>query len=136
MQINSYLSFNGDCEKAFRFYEKHFGGQITAKVRYSETPLAEQVPAEWRAKIIHAALKVGENILMGGDAMPGSYIAPQGFSLSLGVADQAEVDRIFAALAEQGTVEMPLQQTFWALRFGMVKDQFGIPWMISYEKGV
>jgi PhnB protein len=98
------------------------------------TPIADQVPAKWRNKILHASLKVGDEVLMGADAPPDHYQKPQGFSVTLGMKDPAEAERIFHALAENGTVQMPLQETFWAARFGMLVDRFGIPWMINCEK--
>ena len=96
--------------------------------------MAQQVAPEWRSKFIHVRLAVGDGILMGSDAPPDQYQEPQGFSVSLGVRDPAEADHIFNALAEKGKVQMPIQKTFWAIRFGMVIDQFGIPWMINCEQ--
>jgi PhnB protein len=134
MQVNPYLSYKGQCETAFKFYEKCLAGKVTAKVTYGETPMADQMPSEWRTKIIHSAMKVGEMVLMGGDPPPDKYIEPKGFSLTISVDDPAEAERIFQALVENGAVNMPLQQTFWADRFGMLTDQFGIPWMIMCRK--
>lgn len=90
--------------------------------------------AEWRNKILHARLTVGDQVLMGSDAPPDRYEPSKGFSVTLGVNDPAEAERLFKALAEKGTVQMPLEQTFWALRFGMLVDRFGIPWMINCEQ--
>ena len=91
------------------------------------------MPPEWHKRILHATLRVGDQVLMGADAPPGRYQKPQGFSVTLGLKDQAEAERIFKALAEKGTVEMALQQTFWAGRFGVLVDRFGIPWTINCE---
>ena len=134
MQLNSYLFFNGQCEAAFKFYEKCLGGKIDAMLPHAGTPAEGQVPANWRDKIMHARLVVGDEVLMGSDAPPEHFQQPQGFSVALGVNDPAEAERIFNALAEKGTVRMPIQQTFWAVRFGMLVDRFGIPWMINCEK--
>jgi len=134
MQLNPYLLFNGQCETAFKFYEKCLGGKIEAMVLHEGTPAADQVPAEWRKKILHARLVVGDQVLMGSDAPPDRFQKPQGFSVSLGVKDPAEAERIFLALAENGKVRMPIQKTFWAARFGMLVDRFGIPWMVNCEK--
>ncbi|HEX2933331.1 MAG TPA: VOC family protein [Candidatus Binatia bacterium] len=134
MQLNPYLTFNGQCEEAFKFYEKCLGGKIVAMVPHTGTPAAEHVPAEWRNKILHARLSVGDQVLMGSDAPPERYEPSKGFSVTLGVNDPAEAERVFKALAEKGTVQMPLDQTFWALRFGMLVDRFGIPWMINCEQ--
>lgn len=134
MQLNAYLNFNGQCEAAFKFYERCLGGKIEAMITHAGTPMAEQVPSNWRDKIMHARLTVGDAVLMGSDAPPDYYEGAKGFSVSIVVDNPAEADRIFNALAESGTVRMPIQQTFWAVRFGMLVDQFGIPWMVNCEK--
>jgi len=134
MQLNAYLTFNGQCEEAFKFYERCLGGKIVAMMPHEGTPVAEHVPAEWRNKILHARLTVGDQVMMGSDAPPGRYEEPKGFSVSVQIKDPAEAERIFQALAENGKVQMPIQQTFWAARFGMLMDQFGIPWMINCEQ--
>jgi PhnB protein len=134
MQLNPYLTFNGQCEAAFKFYEQCLGGKIVAMVPHEGTPAQEHVPAEWRNKVLHARLVVGDEVLMGSDAPPDRYEEPKGFSVTLGVDNPAEAERIFNALAEKGTVRMPLQQTFWAVRFGMLVDRFGVPWMINCEE--
>ncbi|MBE9178574.1 VOC family protein [Oculatella sp. LEGE 06141] len=135
MQLNSYLIFNGQCEAAFKFYEQCLGGKITTMMTHAESPDSEmaQVPPEWRDKILHVGLMVGNQELMGSDSLPDYYEKPQGFSVSIGIDDPAKAERIFNALAENGKVQMPLQQTFWAYRFGMLVDQFSIPWMINCE---
>jgi PhnB protein len=133
MQVNPYLIFDGQCETAFTFYERCLGGTIAALLTYGESPMADRTPSEGRGKIMHARLVVGDTVLMGSDAPPGRYEKPQGISVTLGVDEPGEAERIFNALAEGGSVGMPLQETFWALRFGMVVDRFGIPWMINCE---
>lgn len=131
MQLNPALSYNGNCQEALKFYERCLGGTIQTMMTWGESPMADHVPAEWRDKIIHATLVVGETLLMGSDAPPDRYEEPKGFSVALQVNDAAEAERVFNALAENGTVAMPIQQTFWTVRFGMLVDQFGIPWMIN-----
>jgi PhnB protein len=101
---------------------------------HGDSPMAQQVPSDWRNKIIHARLIVGDRVLMGSDVPPEHYEETKGFSVSLNVDDPAEAERIFNALAANGTVRMPLQQTFWAVRFGMLVDQFGVPWMVNCEQ--
>src|SRR5579864_467610 len=118
MQLNPYLTFNGRCEAAFKFYAGCLGGKIEMMMTHRDAPIAEQMPPEWRDKIMHARMVVGDRVLMGSDAPPEHYEAPKGFSVSLSVADAAEAERVFNALAANGTVRMPLQQTFWAVRFG------------------
>ena len=133
MQLNPYLTFNGQCETAFKFYEKCLGGKIEAMFRHAGTPAEQHVPPEWRDKIMHARLAVNGQVLMGSDAPPDHYKEPKGFSVSLQFKDVKEAERVFNALAENGKVGMPLQQTFWAARFGTLVDRFGIPWMINGE---
>ncbi len=134
MQLNPYLLFNGQCEAAFNFYEKCLGGKIVTKVTHGESPMAKDTPPERHKEILHARLMVGNNVLMGSDAPPERYEKPQGFSVTLGLDTPEETERIFEALSEKGTLHMPLQETFWAVRFGMLVDQFDIPWMINCEK--
>ena len=132
--MNTYLLFDGQCEAAFKFYEKCLGGKIEAMRTHEGTPAADHVPAEWRAKILHARMLVGDQVLMASDAPPGRQEKPQGFSVNLAFKDPAEAERVFKALAENGTVQMPFQKTFWAERFGMLVDRFGIPWMVNCEQ--
>ena len=134
MKMNPYLTFGGDCEAAFKFYEKTLGGTIEAMFTHEDTPMADEVPADWRKKIMHASLKVGGGLLMGSDAPAPSRDALAGFSVSLQIEDPAEAERVFQALAANGTVKMPIQETFWALRFGMLVDQFGVPWMVNCDR--
>lgn len=134
MQLSTYLVFNGECETAFKFYEQCLGGKIETMMRHEGSPMAARLPAEWGKKILHAALKVDGNVVMGSDAPPEHYEKPQGFSVSISIDDAKRAERIFNALAEKGIVRMPFQQTFWAFRFGMVVDRFGIPWMVNCEK--
>ena len=134
MQLSPYLTFNGQCEAAFMFYDQCLGGKIVTMLTHEGSPMAEQVPSEWRNKILHASLFVGDKVLMGSDSPPEHYEAPKGFSVLLGIDNPADAERIFHALAENGTVRMPIQKTFWTVRFGMLVDQFGIPWMINCEQ--
>jgi PhnB protein len=131
MQLNPYLFFNGQCEAAFKFYEQCLGGKIVAMMRYGDSPMAEQTPSESQNKIMHIALTVDDMELMGSDAIPEHFKKPQGFSVSLNFDDAVQAERIFHALAENGTIKMPLEETFWAARFGMLVDQFDTPWMIN-----
>jgi PhnB protein len=133
MPLNPYLWFNGQCETAFKLYEKVLGGKIESKITHGESPEADKVSADWRNKIMHATLRVGDNVLMGSDIPPQYYKKPQAFSVSFSLKDPAKAESIFKALSEKGVVEMPLQKTFWAQKFGMFTDQFGIPWMINCE---
>lgn len=132
--LNPYLHFNGQCEEAFNFYAKVLGGKIVAMMPYKGTPAEEQTPAERLNKIIHARLMVGDKLLMGSDAPPERFDQPKGFSVTVGVDTSAEAERIFSAFGDGGTVHMPMAETFFAERFGMVTDRFGTPWMVLCEK--
>jgi PhnB protein len=128
------LSFDGRCEAAFQFYEKCLGGKIEFTLKWGDSPMANDAPAEWAGKMLHARFKLGDLVLNGCDVPPGQYERPRGFSLLLGADDSADAERLFSALAENGSVRMPLQETFWAERFGGITDQYGIPWEINCEK--
>ena len=135
MKISSYLNFDGTCEAAFKFYEATLGGKISAMMPFGSTPACDHVPESHRDKIMHARITVGDQELMGSDCIPAHpYEGIKGCSVSLQLNDVGESKRIFKALSENGIIEMPLQETFWAARFGMVKDQFGVPWMVNCEQ--
>jgi PhnB protein len=134
MQLNPHLTFNGQCEAAFKFYEKCLGGKIVVMMMYGDSPMAEQTPLAWRKKIIHATLALDGHRLTGGDVRLESYQKPRGFSVFLEIGAAAEAERIFNSLAQNGTLQVPLQETFWALRSGMLIDQFGTPWLINCGK--
>src|SRR4051812_24653188 len=134
MQLNPYLMFDGRCEAAFKFYAKVLGGKLVAMLTHEGTPASGQVPDDWKSKIVHARMTVGDFTLMGSDAPPQHQEEMKGFSVNITVDDPAEADRIFKGLSENATVRMPIQETFWAVRFGMLTDQFGTPWMVNCEK--
>lgn len=134
MTINPYLEFDGRCEEAFRFYEKCLGTKIEFLMHFRDVPDGSPVPEGWGDKVMHASMDVGGVQLMGSDGPPEMHQAPQGFSVSLQVAEPGEAERVFAALGENGAVKMPIQETFWAKRFGMLVDQFGVPWMVNCSK--
>ena len=134
MQLNPILSFNGQCKEAFEFYQQCLAGNIQTMMTWGESPMADQVSSEMRDKIIHATLTVGDSALMGSDSPPDRYEEPRGFSVAIQINEPADAERIFRTLSENGTVTMPLEQTFWAARFGMVVDRFGIPWMVNCGK--
>ena len=110
------------------------GGKIEAMMTFGSSPMAEQTSPEWRNKIMHARMTVGDQVLMASDAPPDRHEAMKGIMVTLGIDDPKEAERIFRALADKGTVQMPIQETFWAARFGMLTDQFGTPWTVNCEK--
>jgi len=134
MQIAPYLSFEGQCEEAFKFYEQCLGGQLGGIFRYGGSPMADQAPAGWQDKVMHGSVTIGELVLMGADVAPAGYEAPKGFTLSIQIKSVPDAERIFHELANGGRVVMPLEKTFWAARFGMLVDRFGIPWQINCEE--
>ena len=127
------LSFDGQCEAAFKFYERCLNGKITFMLTWGDSPMANDPPQEWSSKIVHATLVVGNTRLQGSDPAPGSYESPRGFGITLSPSE-GDAERLFTELAEGGTVRMPLQKTFWAVHFGVLTDRFGIPWVINCEK--
>jgi PhnB protein len=133
MQMSPYLNFKGDCEAAFTFYARCLGGQVGEIFRYANSPMADQVPAGWSDKVMHGSVTLGGQVLMGADMTPGHYEQPKGFSLSLHMKNPGEAERIFRELGSDGTVVMPLEKTFWAERFGVLVDRFGIQWSINCE---
>lgn len=134
MELGTHLVFSGQCREAFEFYARTLGGTIEGMLAYGDTPMASAVPPDWGAKIVHATLDIDGRKLMGADVLPKDYERPQGFYVLLTEAP-TEVKAIFAALAEGGSVKMPLQETFWSPAFGVVVDRFGIPWEINAEAG-
>ena len=134
MQVSFHLVFGGQCEAAFQSYERVLGGKIVNMLTYGNSPSAEQVPPEWRDKIVHANFAVGQVVLAGADVLPAQYVKPQGFYVLLSADDAMDAERIFSALAENGEVHMAIQKTFWSSRFGVLTDQFGIPWEINCEQ--
>lgn len=131
MKLNPYLSFSGNCREAFKFYEQCLGGKNFEMMTYGASPMADQTPPEWHDKVMHAQITLDGQELMGADAPPEHFSKPRGVSVLLSIETLREAEWVFEALAEQGTVTMPLQKTFWAARFGMLNDQFGIPWMVN-----
>lgn len=131
MKLNPYLLFNGQCEEAFKFYARVLGGKIEAIMTHGQTPAAKHAPPEWQNKVLHAALRVKGELLMGSDPAPGYYEQPRGFNVALDIDNREEAERVFRELSQGGQVKMPFQQTFWADGFGMFVDRFGIPWLVN-----
>lgn len=130
MKITPYLNFAGACREAMTFYQTVFGGELEMTA-HKDTPSAEHVPAEMQNQIMHAVLTTGDGVLFGSDAPMASANNFSGVYLSLHPETVEEADRIFAALKDGGEVEMNLEETFWAKRFGMLRDRWGVKWMIN-----
>ena len=131
MTLEPHISFNGNCEAAFRFYERSLNAKIATMLTWGNSPMAAEVPPEWHDKICHATLTLGEDALSGVDIPSAQYQRPASFQLVLGIDEPLEAERVFQALADNGTVTMPLRETFWAARYGSLTDQFGVPWEIN-----
>ena len=130
MKLNPYLSFDGRCREAFDFYQKTLGGQISFIQTIGESPMAASMPPETHGRVMHVTLDIGDQVLQGADA-PGEFTTPAGFSVALHFDAAADGQRVFDVLAQNGMVQMPFQETFWAKGFGMVTDQFGTPWILN-----
>jgi PhnB protein len=133
--MNPYLDFPaGNCKAAFDFYQQVFGAKRMFSMTWGESPMADQAPGGDGSKIMHASLRFPDgSILMGADCPPQHGAPFGGFSLSVGARDVAEAERVFAGIAEGGRITVPLEKTFWAERFGMCVDRFGVSWMVSCE---
>jgi len=129
--LNPYVFYNGNCEAALKHYEKALGAKIEMMLRNEEAPPEMPSPPERKKQIMHARISIGGQVLMASDAPPEHFHKPQGFSVSLTVADPAEAERKFKALCEGGSITMPFGKTFFSKGFGMGIDQFGIPWMVN-----
>jgi PhnB protein len=131
MKIVPYLNFNGQTKEAFEFYEQCLGGKIVGMMTQGNSPMADQCQPGSEDFVLHACLEVADQTLMASDSPEGQYRAPQGLWVSLHIDDIPEATRVFNALAEGGSVQMPFGETFWAERFGMTTDRFGTPWMVN-----
>jgi PhnB protein len=134
MRLNTFLNFGGNCEEAFRFYERHLGGKVTMWMRRSEQPDQKVTWPGWEQSIQYAFMDIGETQLMGSDVPPGVFQPMRSVYLSLTVASDAEAERVWTLLSDGGRIYMPLQETFFATRFGQLRDKFGVSWMIMALK--
>ena len=134
MRVDPYLLFNGNCEEAFKTYAELFGGKIIAMLPHEGSPAESQTPPEWRKKILHARLDIGDRMILASDAPPGRQAPMSGFAVTLDVPSVGEAERVFAGLSKGGKATMQPQETFFAKSFAMVTDRFGVPWMIICPK--
>lgn len=136
MHIQPYLFFNGRAEEAAGFYQRVLAAEVMHLVRFSDSPQPpdpESVPAGSQDKVMHMCLRIGDSTVMGSDGCAAGEPDFKGFSITLTVDDEPEVERLFAALGDGGEVQMPLEKTFFSPRFGMVADRFGVSWMLLVE---
>jgi PhnB protein len=135
MKLNTYLHFsNGKCEEALNFYVKALGAKPVMILRYGDAPPSNESVKEMAQKIMHGRIALGDSVIMASDAPPGCVEDPAGFSINIGVETPEEAERLFKALSENAEIRMPFAETFWAHGFGMLVDQFGVPWMVNCEK--
>jgi PhnB protein len=130
LSVQPYLFFDGRCEEALEFYRSALGAEVTALMRFKESPDPAMVPPGDGSKVMHATFRIGEATVMASDGQCLGRPTFQGFALSLTVPSETEADRLFGALASTGQVHMPMTKTFFSPRFGMVADRFGVSWMI------
>lgn len=135
MKMNPYLNYGGNCEQALRFYEKHLGGKILMMSTFSDMPSTGlQVPKEMANKVLHARIEIGGTILMASDTPPERFQPMRSAYLSLSVKSVEEAEQTYALLKEGGEIFMPMEETFFAQRFAMLRDKFGTSWMIITER--
>ena len=134
MQLNTYLNYGGNCEEAFKFYEQHLGGKITMMMKHGEQPSAQNMPPDWGKKVLHARLQLGGTELLGADIPTDRFKPIRSAYLSLTLGSDQEADRVFSLLSDGGEVYMPMQDTFFASRFAMLRDRFGTSWMLLHPK--
>ncbi len=134
MQVQPYIFFDGRCDEALKFYEKALGAKVDMLMRFKDAPDQSMVKPESSDKVMHAAVHLGDTQVLMSDGHCQGKANFQGFSLAITAADIAEGERRFNALAEGGQVQMPMAETFFASRFGMVADKFGVGWMVLVEK--
>ncbi len=137
--VNTYLTFNGNCEEAFNFYKSIFGGEFRHIGKFSDMPADPNysIPKEQLNRVMHVSFPIGNTVLMGSDTggeWASNFKQGTNFSVSINTDSQEEADRLFKELSEKGQVIMPMNKTFWDSYFGMFTDQFGIQWMVSYDE--
>ena len=134
MKVQAYVTFGGRCEEALEFYKKAVGAEVKDLLRWKDSPdAAMQPPPGYEEKVMNASLRIGDSELMADDGMGAKEVEFKGMTLALSVADDAEAKRVFTALGEGGSVQMPLAKTFWTSSFGMLTDKFGVPWMVNVD---
>jgi PhnB protein len=134
MKLLTYLNYGGNCEQAFRFYEQHLGGKITMMMTHGQQPNPQDVSPDWKNAILHARMTIGETELMAADVPPDRFQPMRSAYLSLLVNSIDEAERIYALLSNGGQIFMPMEETFFAVRFAMLRDKFGTSWMILQER--
>jgi PhnB protein len=136
MKVFTYLNYGGNCRQAFEFYAQHLGARITSLSTHADQPNAGAIPPEWRNAVLHARLEIGGTTVMGADVPPERFQPMRSAYLSLLVDSAGEAERIYALLSDGGQIFMPMEETFFAHRFAMLRDRFGTSWMLLYERAM
>jgi|SRR6476620_4411800 PhnB protein len=134
VQLHTYLNYGGNCEEAFKFYEKHLDGKITMLMRHGEQPGNVDVSPEWKRAVLHARMNIGGTELLGADIPPDRFQPIRSAYLSLTLGSDQEAERVYALLSDGGQIFMPMEETFFASRFAMLRDRFGTSWMLLHPK--
>ncbi len=134
MKLYTYLNYGGNCRQAFEFYVTHLGGKITELTTHGELPAASNVPPEWRDAVVHARMDIGETMILGADVPPERFQPMRSAYLTLIVDSSDEAERVYALLKDGGQIFMPMEETFFAHRFAMLRDRFGTSWMLLHER--
>jgi PhnB protein len=134
MKLYTYLNYGGNCRQAFEFYATHLGGKITALTTHGEQPDASKVPPEWKNAVLHARIEIGGTVVMAADIPPDRFQPMRSAYLSLMLTSIDEAERIYTLLSDGGQIFMPMEETFFAHRFAMLRDRFGTSWMLLFER--
>lgn len=134
MKLYTYLNYGGNCRQAFEFYAEHLGGKITLLTTHGEQPGVGKIPPEWAGAVLHARIDLGDTTILGADIPPDRFQPMRSAYLSLLVDSNAEAERIYALLSDGGEIFMPMEETFFARRFAMLRDRFGTSWMLLHER--
>jgi PhnB protein len=136
MKLYTYLNYGGNCRQAFQFYEQHLGGKIMMLTTHGEQPNADKVPPEWRNAVLHARVELGDTVVLGADIPPDRFQPMRSAYLTLLLDGVDEAERIYALLSQGGEIFMPMEETFFASRFAMLRDRFGTSWMLLHERPI
>jgi PhnB protein len=134
VKLTTYLNFGGNCEEAFTFYQQHLGAKLQFLMRHSEVPGGSQAPPEWQNKVLHADLSIGGTSLLGADVSPDRFQPMRSAYMTLTFDNTPETERVYNLLAEGGDIFMPMDESFFAHRFAMLRDRFGVSWMLLHPK--
>jgi len=134
MKLTTYLNYGGNCAQAFRFYEQHLGGKITEIATHGQVPGGSNVPPDMKDSVMHARMSIGGTEIMASDVQPDRFQPMRSVYLALSAGSTEEAERIYGLLSEGAEIFMPMQETFFAFRFGMLRDKFGTSWMIIHER--